>query len=249
VFAGRHVRVIVQNPDDRTHLLAHHILPEARLRLIRGSGVDVEHWTPGQEAEGTPSDVLASRLIWAKGLAELAEASRQLRRDGVAVRVLIAGDPDPESRDRVPAETLRAWEAVGLIEWFGFRNDLREVVQRAAFAVLPSYYKEGVPKSLLEAMAAGKPILTTDMPGCREVVVPGHNGLLVPPRDVPSLTAAMKTLLADKALRHRMGARSREMVVANFSDDSVNSRILDVYRELLGERWRPGPRAAAGQTV
>jgi len=246
VFAGNRVRVIVQNPDDRREMLDRGIVPDQRLTLIRGSGVDVHHWTPGEEGTGTPTVILASRLIWAKGLAELAEASRQLRRDGVAVRVLVAGEPDPESRDRVPAETLRAWEAEGLIEWIGFRDDLRDVVRSAAFAVLPSYYKEGVPKSLLEALAAGKPILTTDAPGCREVVVPGENGLLVPPRDAPSLACAMKRLLADRALRARMGARSRAMALEQFSDDSVNARIIDVYREVLGDRWRPSPSAAGG---
>ena len=242
LLAGEHVRVIVQNPDDQDEVLARGLVPRERLELIRGSGVDVARWAPGAEGEGVPTVVLASRLLWAKGLAELADASRQLKRDGVKVRVLVAGEPDPESADRVPAEQLRAWEAEGLIEWIGYRSDLRDVVREAAFVVLPSYYKEGIPKALLEAAAAGKPIVTTDTPGCRETVSDGRNGILVPPRDAVSLAAAMKRLLADPALRERMGIASRQIAVDSFSDETVAARTLDVYRRLLGSRW-PSPEA------
>lgn len=237
LLSGRHVRVIVQNPDDRAEVLRRGLVGEDRLSLIRGSGVNVDQWTTGVEGGGVPTAVLSSRLLWAKGLDDLAAASRLLKRDGVALRILVAGEPDPESADRVPAEQLRAWQDEGLIEWLGYRADMPDLVRTAAFAVLPSFYKEGIPKALLEAAAAGKPIVTTNMPGCREVVPDGSNGMLVPPRDPSALASAMARLVADPALRARMGARSREIAVAEFSDATVVGRTIGVYRDLLGARW------------
>lgn len=236
-LAGNSVRVIFQNPDDRDSFIANKLVAPQRTRLIRGSGVDIHRFTPAPEPAGTPIILLASRLLWDKGLAELAEAARLLQQKGVACRVVIVGVPDRENPNAVPATTLEAWQSEGIIEWWGLRDDMPRVLQMTSIVVLPTYYPEGVPKILLEAAACERAIVTTDVPGCREIVRHGDNGLLVPPRNARALADALETLLCDPALRARMGQRGREIVVAEFSEEQVIRETLTVYRDLLGQHW------------
>ena len=236
-LAGRRMRVIFQNPDDYEIFISRRLVPPERAVIIRGSGVDVHRFTPSPEPLGSPIALLASRLLWDKGVGELVEASRRLQRDGVACRVVLVGVPDDENPNSIPTATLEGWQAEGVIEWWGLRDDMPDVLRQASIVALPSYYREGVPKILLEAAASGRPIITTDTPGCREVVRPGENGLFVPPRDAQALCAALCALLQDRALRARMGARSREIAVSEFSEEHVLKQTLAVYQELLGEQW------------
>ncbi len=238
---GDWVRVIFQNPDDRVLFVSRGLVPERRALVLRGAGVDVDRFGPGPEPAGIPVVLLASRLLWDKGLRELIEATRRLKRERVTCRVVLVGAPDPENPKSVPPETIRAWEAEGLIEWWGLREDMPEILRAANLVVLPSY-REGVPKILLEAAACGRAIVATDVPGCREIVRDGENGMLVPPRDVDRLTTAIRTLLSDPFLRAEMGARGRKIVVDEFSDEQVVTQTLAVYRQLLGDRW-PDARA------
>lgn len=243
-LADQRVRVIFQNPDDRKMFVERHLVPAGRAVLIRGSGVDVRAFSPSEEPEGVPVVLLASRLLWDKGVREFVEAARKLRGRGQACRFVLVGVPDKENPEAVPEATLRAWSAEGIVEWWGLRDDMPAVLRQAALVVLPSY-REGIPKILLEAAAGGRPIVTTDVSGCREVVRDGENGLLVPPRDASSLAEAIATLLRDRSLRERMGRRGREIAVSEFSEEVVIAATLSVYRDALGSDWPQGSVAGS----
>jgi glycosyltransferase involved in cell wall biosynthesis len=239
-LASRRVRVIFQNPDDRDLFVERHLVPAGRAALIRGSGVDVRAFSPSEEPPGDPMVLLAARLLWDKGVGEFVEAARQLRGRGQACRFVLVGVPDEENPKPVPEATLRAWSAEGIVEWWGLRDDMASVVRQASVVALPTYYREGIPKILLEAAASGRPIVTTDVSGCREIVRDGEDGLLVPPRDASALAEAIATLLHDRSLRERMGRRGREIAVSKFSEEAVMAATLSVYRDALGHDWPQG---------
>lgn len=221
---------IVQNPDDRDLLIRSH-LPEHRLRLIRGAGVDTVAFYPVPEPSGTVCIVLAARMLWDKGVGEFVEAARLLTQAGVHARFVLVGDPDPGNPASVSEASLRAWHEKNGVEWWGRRDNMPAVLHMAHIACLPSY-REGLPKSLLEAAACGLPIVTTDAPGCREIVRDGDNGFLVPVRDAQALAVALQGLIDNSVLRAEMGLRSREIVLAHFSREQIIAETLAVYREL-----------------
>lgn len=225
-----HSLTIVQNPEDRS-LLERSGLPAARLRLIRGAGVDVQIFYPVVSPPEPVCIVLVSRMLWDKGVGEFVEAARRLIEAGVKARFVLVGVPDPANPASVPESTLRSWHGLHGVEWWGRREDMPAVLHAAHIACLPSSYGEGVPKSLLEAAACGLPIVTTDAPGCREVVRDGVNGLLVPVRDAAVLADALRKLIDDPALRRRMGEQSRRMAEAEFGQETVVAQTLAVYRE------------------
>jgi glycosyltransferase involved in cell wall biosynthesis len=228
-----HGQVIVQNPDDLRLLRQSGAITPNQVTLIRGSGVDLARFQPSPEPDGIPVAVLAARLLWDKGVGEFAAAAESLQTAGVRARFVIVGEPDPENHSSIQAEQLAAWRDSGFVECWGKRTDMPSVLAASHIVCLPSYYGEGVPKILLEAAAAGRPIVTTDMPGCREVVTDGENGLLVPARDVPALAAALRALLEDSALRQRMGECGRRRAEVAFGVEQVIAQTLAIYRELL----------------
>lgn len=226
--------VIVQNPDDMEWLVNVGVESD-RVHLIRGSGVDVNQFSFTREPKGEPVVVLASRMIWDKGIGEFVAAARNLKQRGIAARFVLVGNPDTANNASIPRGCLEAWHAEGVIEWWGHRNDMAQVFAQSHLVCLPSYYREGVPKVLLEAAACGRAIVTTDMPGCREIVSHGDNGLLVPPRNEAALADALQALLQDPERRSRMGARGRERAVEEFSLDKVVAETLTLYREILSQ--------------
>jgi glycosyltransferase involved in cell wall biosynthesis len=225
-------RLLVQNEDDRALFLEQEIVAAERVALIPGSGVDTERFRPSPEPAGVPVAVLAGRMLWDKGVGEAVEAARLLAARGVALRIALVGRPDPANPRSIAEATLRGWVAEGLVEWWGQRDDMVEVWRDAAIGLLPSY-REGMPKSLLEAAACGRPLVATDVPGCRALVTPGVDGLLVPPRDPAALAAALETLARDPLQRRRLGAAARESIAARFSDAEIRRQIADLYREML----------------
>lgn len=233
-LAGRRTRVIFQNPDDRSLFVSRRLVPANRSRLILGSGVDTRRFHDSPPPDGVPVVLLASRLLWDKGVGELSEAAGLLRERGVACRLVLVGVPDDENPNSVPRSTLERWHRDGIVEWWGLRDDMPAVFQAATLVALPTYYPEGVPLTLLEAAASARPIITTDSPGCREIVEHGVNGLLVPPRDARALADAVEQLLRDPGRRREMGRRSREIAVARFSQEHVIAQTLAVYDELMG---------------
>lgn len=233
VLDGARTRVIFQNPDDRNDFIRAGIVNPDRTVLIRGAGVNLRLFKPSARTGQFPVVLLPGRMLKTKGVREFVEAAGRLHQEGVKARFVLVGDRDPANADSIPQEQLEAWDATGLVEWWGFRKDVPAVVSEADIVCLPSY-REGLPKALLEAAAAGLPIVTTDVPGCREVVRHGDNGLLVPARDAAALADALRILIADRPLRERMGRRSRAIAEAEFSDEAVACATLAIYRELLG---------------
>ena len=223
-------RVIVQNPDD-ADLLKKSGVTESHMRMIRGVGVDTSEFSPCPELSGPICVVLASRILWDKGVGEFVEAARRLKQDGVEARFILVGNPDSDNPATVTEKTLHAWQKEEVVEWWGYREDMIAVFHAAHVVCLPSY-REGLPKVLLEAAACGRPIVATDVSGCREVVREGENGLLVPERDAQALSEALSCLIKNPELRYQMGRRSREIVLEEFSSEKVIAQTLSLYKEL-----------------
>ena len=236
LVAGGGCQAVVQNPDDEK-LMQGIGVSGGRITVIRGSGVDPTAFRPMPEPGGDVVVTMVSRMLWDKGVGELVEAARQLR-DGVhRLRVQLVGPSDPENPAAIPEITLRNWEREGVVQWLGQRDDVAELWARSHIAVLPSY-REGLPKALLEAAACGRPMVATDVPGCREIVIDGETGLLVPARDSASLAQALARLAADAALRKHMGDAARRRVVDHFSQERVAAETLELYQLLAPTSYR-----------
>ena len=230
-FRGRGTRVIFQNEDDRALFVEAGLVPRERTVLIRGSGVDLAAFRPRPEPPGPPVVVLPARMLFDKGVGEFVDAAAALRAEGVVARFVLVGDTDDGNPAAIPADRLRHWQADGRIEWWGHRTDMAGVLSGAHVVCLPSY-REGLPKALLEASAAARPIVTTDVPGCRDVVRHGENGWLVPVRDSASLAERLRELILDGGMRVRFGRRGREIAEAEFGVDRVVAATLALYRSL-----------------
>ena len=223
---------LVQNPDDAGLLVGAGVL-KSRIRRVQGSGVDLRVFVPHPEPEGTPVVVLAARMLRDKGVGEFVAAARLLQHRGVAARFVLAGVPDSMNPASIMDENLSAWVGEGVVEHLGWVDNMPGLLATCHLVCLPSY-REGLPKSLIEAAAAGKAIVTTDVPGCREVVRHADNGFLVQPRDVAGLADALERLIEDSDLRRRMGTRGRVRAEQEFGLDAVVEQTLAIYREALG---------------
>lgn len=225
-------RLIVQNPDDIA-LLNKAGISKSLLRMVRGAGVNTAMFSPSSKPKSLePVCVaLAARILWDKGVGEFVDAARQLKQTGVNACFVLVGNPDTDNPASVPKDTLQAWQNENIVEWWGHREDMSTVFSAVDVVCLPSY-REGLPKVLLEAASCGLPIVSTDVPGCREVVNAGENGLLVPAHDAKALSKALLCLIENPELRVKMGKRSREIALAEFSSEYINGQVLDIYREL-----------------
>ncbi len=233
-----HNRMVFQNADDRQFFLKHGMISSEKAVLIRGSGVDENVFTARSETlDELPVVLFAGRLLWQKGIGDFVEVARRLR--GKA-RFRVVGYEEATSPLNVSAARLRAWADEGLIEWLGKRDDMPQVYAESNIVCLPSTYGEGVPKVLIEAAACGRACVTTDTPGCREIVRHGENGLAVPPGDIDALVAAIEGLIRDPALRQQMGVKGRQVVLEDFTLRQVIEETLELYQELLdagGYSW------------
>jgi glycosyltransferase involved in cell wall biosynthesis len=227
----RHV-VLVQNGDDRAVMKRLGVMGD-RVFLIPGSGVDIDMLTPLPEPSGPVTAAFVGRLLDDKGVRTLVAAHEILARRGRSIQLLIAGQADPANPASIPAEEIDKWSRSAGIELLGQVDDIREVWRRAHIAVLPSR-REGLPKSLLEAAACGRPIVATDVPGCREIARQDHNALLVPTDDPTALANALGRLAEDADLRKRLGAAGRRLVEAEFSAARVGNETVSLYSRLLG---------------
>ncbi len=212
-----------------------------------GSGIDTGLYSPEsvdpaeisrlRSSLDIPADapivVMVGRMLTHKGVHEYVESARKLAVDQRA-RFLLVGPTDPGNPASIPQETLRDWRRSGAVRYLGERSDVRELMAMSDIVVLPSY-REGFPRVLIEGAAMGKPIVTTDTPGCREVVVDGENGLLVPVRDAEALGLAVRKLLVSPVLRKRMGEAAREKALREFDERNVTRNIMAIYDELLAK--------------
>lgn len=229
-LSGKNARMIFQNPDDQQRFIGMGVIPADKTILIRGSGVDTTVFSPQPEPSGLPVILFAGRLMWQKGIGEFVRAAEHFK--GQA-RFIIAGYAEPTSPSAVPAEQLQAWEQAGLVELLGNRSDMPEVFAMSHIVCLPSTYGEGVPKVLIEAASCARPIVTTDIPGCREIVRHNKNGLLIPPGDTQALIKSLQMLLQDADLRQNLGTCGRQIVEQEFSLEHVVQATFSVYAALL----------------
>ena len=233
-----HSRVVFQNAEDASELVNAGIVGADQIQVIRGVGVDMVKFSPPlatQDENQVPLVVVAGRMLWDRGIGEFVEAARLLKLKSIRAQCVLVGMIDKENPAAIPETKLRAWQSEGLVQWWGHREDMPNVLASAQIVVLPSY-REGLPKVLLEAAACGKPVVATNVAGCREIVKDGINGLLVPPKDSSSLSDAIVKLLGNAGLRAQMGARGREIVEKEFSVDRISRETLNLYDELWKRR-------------
>ena len=226
-------RVIVQNVEDRNYFLSRGVFSEADVHLIRGSGVDIRAFMPAPELQSEPLVVFASRMLKEKGVEDFVAAAEELGKREIRARFALVGDADPGNPHSHTRNELEAWAASGVVEWWGYRSRMCDVFGACQVVCLPTYYGEGVPKALIEAAACARPIVTSDIPGCRDIVRDGYNGFLIKPRDVQGIADAIEKLLRNRELRQRMGVNGRRLVESEFSLEKVISQTLDVYREFV----------------
>jgi glycosyltransferase involved in cell wall biosynthesis len=221
---------VFQNRDDRAQFLERGIARMENSLTIKGSGVDIHEYDQVTEpAEGPPLVVFPARLLKSKGALVFAQAASILKSRGVNARFALVGDLDTANPDSLTQDELSDLVRSGSVETWGFRTDMAKVLAESHLVCLPSYYREGVPKALIEAASIGRAIVTADAPGCREIVRHEENGLLVPPRDAVALASALERLIRDPDLRCRMGAAGRSIVEAEFSMGVVLSATVNLY--------------------
>ncbi len=225
------VMMLFENTDNLNTYCSFGITTASRARVIPSSGIDPAAFASHEHRAGNVTVMLLSRMLWDKGVREFVEAARIVKQQVPATRFVLVGatDPNPES---IPADVLRLWHDEGVVEYWGWRSDVPATLKQADVLCLPSY-REGLSRALLEGGAAGLPLITTDVPGCRDAVLAGVSALVVPPRDAENLARAMLDLVTDAKRRTLMGAAARADVAARFSIESVVEQTRSAYKEIL----------------
>lgn len=239
----RAAATIFQNPDDKTYFIEQGLVEPGNAHVVPSSGVDCERFHPSTERSVGPVTVLlVGRLVWQKGIREYADAARLLRPPHPAVRFLLAGEADPMHPDAVPDAWLRDRVSEGTLEFVGYLEDMPSMLRSVDLVVVPSTFREGFPRVLLEAGASGVPSITTDVAGCREAVRHGETGLVVPPGDSALLREGIDSLVSDATLRRTMGRKARQYVEANFDESIVINRTREILDRVAGEgAFEDGP--------
>ncbi|BCG47774.1 Putative glycosyltransferase [Citrifermentans bremense] len=230
-FKHPNMKVIFQNHDDMELMV--NVAGLKNTALIRGSGVDMDLFQPRQIPSDMPTVVLASRMLFDKGVKEFVEAAHLLLQAGLNAKFILVGDTDLGNPKAVPRKQLLEWQKEKGVEWWGYCDNMPDVLAQCSIFCLPSFYGEGVPKALIEAAASGLPIVTTNWPGCRDVVEDGVNGILVPVRNVDALSLALRKLIENPHLRRQMGSRGRAIAESQFSVERVVKETLSVYEGLV----------------
>nr|WP_272873176.1 glycosyltransferase family 4 protein [Sphingomonas arenae] len=239
--------IFVFNGDDRRCMLEHAIIaPTMPVVQIPGSGVDLQHYAYRELPDGPPTFIMIGRLMRDKGVAEFVRAAVAVRRELPDARFQLLGKVEDRNPTGISPDVVRGWTEEGIVELLPETTDVRPYLTGAHVFVLPSYYREGLPRTLLEALATGRPVITTDMPGCREPVVPGENGWLVPARDSDALADAMvRSVKCPRTLR-QMSRRARQLAEERFDVADVNRMLLSAMVN-HGDPVRPA--AVTGRTV
>jgi len=230
----KRVKVIFQNQEDKTLFLEHGVIDESQAEFIKGSGVDLNVFKYASEPESeTLKVVFSARMVKEKGVIELIEAAERLRKDYEGkVEFWLCGRLAVNA-DAVPQEELEARCDGKYIQWLDFQKDMKSILEQCHIMAFPSYYREGIPKSLIDACAVGRPIVTTNSIGCKDVVDDGVNGFLIPVKDSKALAQKLRILIEDKALRVKMGKAAREKAEREFSIEKVIEKHLEIYNTIL----------------
>ncbi len=227
-FSKDNLKVIFQNYEDQKLFLERGWVKESKTVVIRGSGVDINKFQISPLPPGLTVILFPSRMVKDKGLFELVDACKRLYQQGEKFKLVLAGSIDSNSRAEISEQQINNWISLGFVEWLGFQSDMNKIYRSSHIVCLPSY-REGLSLALLEAAACGRPIVTTDEPGCRDVVIPNASGLIVPAREVTPLKDALKTLLNSREKLEAMGLVGRTLVTENYSLDRVISATLELY--------------------
>lgn len=231
-LSGTNLRVVFENDGDRDHFVQSGLVQQWKTVVIHGVGIDLEMFSPVPEPPEPPLVILAGRLLKDKGVGEFVEASRVLRDRHVDARFVLVGAPDPGNPATISDDKLQEWVQEGVIEWWGQQDDMSEVFAKSHIVTLPSY-GEGLPTVLMEAAACSRPIIATDIPGCREVVHHGETGFLVPVGDAEALAEALEKLLIDSDMRIKLGKNGRQLMEQRFSQRRINDQTAQVYQDLV----------------
>jgi glycosyltransferase involved in cell wall biosynthesis len=222
--------VVFQNETDRQYFLERNIVEANQARVILGSGVDLKRFQFMPIPFGKPVILLPARMLWSKGAGDFVAAANLASKAGLEARFVLAGEPDPGSPDSIPKQQLEDWNLLENVEWWGWQDDMADVYRQATVICLPSYYGEGLAKILIEGAACGRPLIATDIPGCREVIAEGENGFLVPVRNPQALFEKIKILVYNKDLASRMGKCGREIAAQKFSSQIILKQTLNLYK-------------------
>jgi len=224
--------VVFQNSNDRAYFLKKRIIRAEQSELIAGSGVDVNKFTYQPEPTGRPRIIMVSRFLWNKGLREFVEAAEEINSETLRAEFVLVGDVDSGNPDSIPTEVIEGWTAKRGIKWIGWNENMPQIYKRSNLVCLPTYYGEGLPKVLIEAAASGRASITTDIPGCNDVVKDKVNGLLIPPKDVKALVRSILFLMDNPRMRKKMGLAGRSIAEQEFSSKLVNQKTIALYQGL-----------------
>ena len=227
--------VIFENPDDRALFIEMGLVVENNSNIVLGTGIDTDRFVPIDPPNSVPLTILPARMIWDKGVREFVDAACMIKESGVEARFALVGNNDPGNPTSISFDQLSQWQKEGNVEWWGWQDDIPTVISMSHIVCLPSY-REGLPKILIEAASSGRPIVTTDVPGCREVVTDGLNGCLVPAKNASALKDALLKLINDQEKRIEMGKASRAIAEQKFSQHIVNDGIYSVYQKAISLR-------------
>lgn len=232
-FRAKKNRVIFQNSSDRDTLLGMGVITPVQVRMIKGSGVDLEQFKPEPHSRDLITVVFAARLLRSKGICEFIEAAEFLGTKYNNVQFCVAGDPDLENPQSITQSELEHWKKIDCISILGFRDDMHTVLSEADIVAFPSYYGEGLPKVLIEAAACGCPIVTTNHPGCRDAIIDGETGFLVAAKDTSALIEALEKLIHSAQLRDEFSKAARELAIREFDEKAVVDKHIEIYKEVL----------------
>jgi len=230
LLKNKSVKVVVQNSEDLKLLTDEVGIPKYSVKLIKGSGVNPNEFYPVDEVVGTVNITYVGRLLWEKGVGLLVESARLLKEKGINFKVTLVGSIDNENPTSINQAQIDSWVAEGIVEFLGHRTDIRNIWNQAHIAVLPTSYREGLPRSLLEAASCGKPIISSDNAGCLEIVHHNVNGLIVQNKSVSQLTDYLEELINNKRLRLKFGGEGRKMILESFSDEIVIKETMLLYK-------------------
>ena len=233
LFKGNKTKLILQNPDDQHALLSANVIDPGNIRLIRGAGVDTNIFSFQAISTDCPVVILPSRMLWAKGIQDFIDCAKVINKDNIMARFVLVGTPDEQNPDSIPTQLLTAWHKDCVIEWWEHQSDMPNVFHQSTIVCLPTTYGEGLPKSLLEAASCGRPIVTYDVPGCREIVKDQYNGCLVEPKNVDGLVDAISKLLNNYDLCVKMGNNGRKLVEKYFTQERIAKETIAVWEEVL----------------
>lgn len=225
----KNTTILFQNEDNRNLFIEKNIADPQKCLLIPGSGIDMDRFKISPEPDGIPVVILSSRFVEEKGIRYFVEASQILKLRQATIRFVLVGKPEEDQPTSISHTEITHWINEGLIEWWGWHNNMEQIYPLAHIVCLPTYYMEGIPKSLIEAAACGKPLVATNVPGCREIVRNGENGFLVPPRNAAALADAIEQLANDRSLREKMGEKSRALAIEFFSMNKIVERYFAIY--------------------